>query len=226
MAAADDYANGFHRSFELRAGRSALVLVDLQRATASREHGLGSLLAARGEDARGRWRFDHLEHVALPAIHRLLEAYRRLDDLIVFVLLGSARDDYADVAPYLRPLMQATANRVGSPSHELLPGLEPRDGEVVVTKRTASAFLSTDLDARLRAAGVGQLVVAGVSTNSCVESTARDGADLGYDCVIAEDACSCASQALHRAALDSFGRLFGRVATTAEVLAELETGVG
>jgi biuret amidohydrolase len=221
-----DYAPDHHRAFRLRSDTAALVLVDLQRATGSRDHGLGRLLAEQGREASGQWRFARIERVVLPTVRMLLEAFRSVGATVGFVTLGSERDDYADAPPYLRGLLAATGNRVGSPNHELLDGLDPRPDEIVVNKHTASAFLSTDLDPRLRASDVRQLVVAGVSTNTCVESTARDGSDLGYDVVIVDDGCSCASEELHRGTLDNFARLFGRVATAAEVLAEIGAARG
>jgi biuret amidohydrolase len=221
-----DYALDYQRTFRLRADTAALVLVDLQRATGSREHGLGRLLADQGAEGSGQWRFTRIEQVVLPAVQKLLDTFRAADATVTFVTLGSEREDYADVPGYLRGLVSATGNRVGSPNHQLLDGLEARPGELVVNKRTASAFLSTDLDAELRAAGVRQLVIAGVSTNSCVESTARDGSDLGYDVVIVDDGCSCASEELHHSTLENFSRLFGRVASADEVLRELAAADG
>jgi len=60
------------------------------------------------------------------------------------------------------------------------------------------------------------------STNSCVEGTARDAADRGFRCLLVEDGCGAASQTLHDATCTNFARLLGRVASSAQVLAELE----
>ena len=73
----------------------------------------------------------------------------------------------------------------------------------------------------VRAWGVDQLLFTGVSTNSCVEGTARDAADRGFRCVLVEDGCGAASAALHDAACHNFQRLLGRVDSGARVLAEL-----
>lgn len=67
-----------------------------------------------------------------------------------------------------------------------------------------------------------QLLFTGISTNSCVEGTARDAADRGFRCVIVEDGCGAASPALHEATCANFARLLGRVEGSAEVLRELE----
>src|SRR5690606_16508890 len=123
------------------------------------------------------WRFDRIERSAVPTTQRLLEAFRSRGAGVVHLVLGSRTEDFSDIPPYLRGLAQRTDNRVGRPHHATLASVAPLDGEPVITKSTASAFVSTGLDAELRGRGIEQLVFAGVSTNTCVESTARDAAD-------------------------------------------------
>ena len=67
----------------------------------------------------------------------------------------------------------------------------------------------------LRSWGMEQILFTGVSTNSCVEGTARDAADRGYRCLLVEDGCGAASQRLHDASCENFQRLLGRVAPSA-----------
>ena len=62
-------------------------------------------------------------------------------------------------------------------------------GESVVAKRTNSAFIGTDLESRLRAAGVETLIVAGVITNNSVEATVRMAGNLGFATFVVDDAC-------------------------------------
>lgn len=90
----------------------------------------------------------------------------------------------------------------------------------MINKTTMSAFHSSGFERLLRAWGVEQLVLAGVSTNSCVEGTARDAADRGYRCLLVEDGCGAASQRLHEAACENFQRLLGRVDSAVAVLRE------
>lgn len=216
-----DYAGEFKRHFTVRPSTAALLIVDMQYASGSRHHGLGARLAESDRHAAGRWRFDRVEDVVVPNLRRLLAACRARDIQVVYVTLGSETGDFTDVAPYLRALVERTDNRVGTRSHEILDEISPGDGDLVVNKTTASAFLSSDLHRLLRERGIAQLLLAGISTNSCVESTGRDGADLGYECLLIEDCCSCAGEDLHRAAVANFGRLFGRTATTDALLAEV-----
>jgi nicotinamidase-related amidase len=65
----------------------------------------------------------------------------------------------------------------------------PQDGEWLIQKHVPDAFCATGLEARLREAGIGQLLIVGVATNNSVESTARTAGNLGFDAWVAEDAC-------------------------------------
>lgn len=120
----------------------------------------------------------------------------------------------------------------GAPGNALKAGFEPRPGEPLVTKSVNSAFIGTDLEARLRAAGARQVVLFGISTDMCVSTTARMASNLGFDLVLVGDACHTWGQrtpdggfldgdTLHRAHLATLASEFGRVVRTDEVLAAL-----
>ena len=78
--------------------------------------------------------------------------------------------------------------RPGQPGHDFKPEALPIAGEPVIAKRTNSAFIGTDLEAQLRAAGIATLVVAGVITNNSVEATVRMAGNLGFATFLVEDA--------------------------------------
>jgi nicotinamidase-related amidase len=78
-----------------------------------------------------------------------------------------------------------------SPGNQLRPGFEPLAGEPLVSKSVNSAFIGTDLNLRLRRLGARHVVAFGISTDMCVSTTVRTGANLGWDMVLAEDACDC-----------------------------------
>lgn len=221
-APAIDYAHQFNSGFALDPGQAALVVVDMQYASGSRDHGLGRVLKARGQEALGAWRFDRIEGTVVPTIQRLLAFFRDQRLRIVYLTVGSELPDYSDLLPHMRPFAETVGNTRGAREHEILDELAPRPGEAVLNKTTMSAFHSSGFERLLRSWGTEQLVFTGISTNSCVESTARDAADRGFRCLLVEDGCGAASRELHDATCANFARLLGRVAPSGRVLAELE----
>jgi nicotinamidase-related amidase len=79
--------------------------------------------------------------------------------------------------------------RPGQPGNDFKLEAEPLPGEPVIAKATPCAFAGTDLEQRLRAAGISSLVVAGVITNNSVEATVRMAGCLGFDVYLVRDAC-------------------------------------
>jgi nicotinamidase-related amidase len=82
-----------------------------------------------------------------------------------------------------------SAYRPGQPGNDFKAEAMPLPGEPVIAKRTNSAFIGTGLEERLRAAGIGTLVVAGVITNNSVEATVRMAGNLGFATYVVADAC-------------------------------------
>jgi len=82
-----------------------------------------------------------------------------------------------------------SAYRPGQEGNAFKPEVAPRDGETVIVKRVNSAFIGTDLEARLKRAGHAPLVVTGVSTSNSLEATVRMGGNLGFDIYVVSDGC-------------------------------------
>jgi nicotinamidase-related amidase len=216
-----DYIADFGPRVELEPAATALVLIDFQRALASRVDGLGRLLAAEGRLHEAAYRFERITHVAVPNASRLLAMWREHDLPRAFVTVGSSVSDYSDLPPHLRELCRATNNRAGEREHELLAPLHPRPDECVLNKRTLSPFASTPLALLLRNWGVDTVIFAGITTNMCVEHALRDAADRGFGCVLVEDACAADTLEMHEATLRVVRRLYGRVATAEALLEEV-----
>ena len=99
----------------------------------------------------------------------------------------------------------------------------PKPGEPVIEKHTYSGFFGTELDRMLRFRGIRTLVMTGVATNVCVESTWRDGYFNGYYIVVPEDCVGSAAPDLHEAALKGVRMFFGEV-TTGAALCDIWSG--
>lgn len=116
-----------------------------------------------------------------------------------------------------------------SPGNRFRPGFEPRDREQLVTKSVNSAFIGTDLDLRLKRLGARHVVAFGISTDMCVSTTIRTGANMGWDMLLVEDACDCfdlpdrkggtiPAEAIQAAHVATLGFDFCRVVSTTELL--------
>lgn len=79
----------------------------------------------------------------------------------------------------------------GAPGNSFRAGFEPLEGEPLVTKSVNSAFIGTDLDLRLKRLGAKHVVAFGISTDMCVSTTVRTGANMGWDMILVPDACDC-----------------------------------
>jgi nicotinamidase-related amidase len=88
-------------------------------------------------------------------------------------------------------VMEGSTLAPGSEGNRFREGFEPREGEQLVTKSVNSAFIGTDLDLRLRRLGARHVVAFGISTDMCVSTTVRTGSNMGWDMVLAQDACDC-----------------------------------
>lgn len=116
-----------------------------------------------------------------------------------------------------------TAATASGAAGRLAAGLDVRPGDLRAVKARASAFFpgNCDLPDRLRERGVRDVLVAGLATNICCESTARDACELGYRVTMVSDALIGNAWGLHEASLSTFFRIFGDVRPSREVIAML-----
>ncbi|MGE8942241.1 cysteine hydrolase family protein [Leptospira interrogans] len=219
-----EYIEAFTRRVTIDPRTTALIPVDLQYASGSRNHGLGALLASQGKLEDARYRFDRIEKLVIPNTKRLLDVWRAAGARVIYVTLGCELPDYADAAPSTRAFFTATRNTVGNREHEIVDEIKPQPGELVINKRTQGAFASSGIESALRGLGIENIIVTGVSTNNCVETTAREASDRGFGVVMVSDATGTCSDEMQNATLKGFSRLWGRVASTDEIIAEFQAG--
>jgi nicotinamidase-related amidase len=111
--------------------------------------------------------------------------------------------------------------RTGTWGAEFVEGLRPEPGEAVITKHRFGAFAGTGLDQLLRARGVSSIVIAGVTTNCCVETTAREAVMREFSLIVTEDCVGVKDHLadLHRATLEALGTYFGLVRQSSDIIA-------
>lgn len=220
MSTPPDYIRAYMAERPVDAARAALVMIDMQYATGSRQGALARKLQAEGSHV-GDYRFDRIERSVMPNTLRLRAHFTKLQRPVLHVTIGAARPDALDAPVHMRKLFVEFENHVGSRQHEIVDELKPLPGEHVLRKTTIGAFASTGIDSLLRALGCEQIYLTGVSTNMCVETTAREAADRGYLVTLVEDACGTTHEDLHQATMRNFQRLFGRVCSCDDALREL-----
>jgi nicotinamidase-related amidase len=117
--------------------------------------------------------------------------------------------------------------RRGTAAFDFKPEAEPLPGEPIVEKRVNSAFIGTDLEERLRAAGAEAVVIAGLTTDHCCSTTARMAGNLGFETWFVADATATHArgvfdaETMHLTTLASLNGEFAEVLTTAEAIERL-----
>jgi nicotinamidase-related amidase len=158
------------------------------------------------------------EEVVARAI-RLAEAFRQHELPVVLVHVTFSPDG----ADMFVPRTDMSAARMSLPANwdQLVKEIGQQGNDIVVPKRSWSAFHGTSLDMHLRRRGITEIVLAGIATSIGVESTARQAHDHGYHQIFVEDAMSDQSAEDHQHTISRVFPRIGRVKSTEEVLALL-----
>jgi nicotinamidase-related amidase len=165
-----------------------------------------------------------------PRIAELARACRRAGVPVIHVRIHTLPDGASDSPAWIRFRMRANKSYdpsneglwhftlVGSWGAEFIDELQPEPGDLVVTKFRSSAFHGTDLDLLLRSNGVRTLLVAGCTTEGCVESTVRDACFHDYFPVVVSDCVGSDVPALHEASMLVMSAYRADVASSAEIM--------
>jgi nicotinamidase-related amidase len=209
--------------FEFDPRTTALVMIDFQRDFVD-PGGFGEAL---GNDVS-------LLRRAVPPAERVLKAARAAGLFVIHTREGH-RPDLADCPPAKKARGRLEAG-IGDPGpmgrilvrgesgHDIVKELYPVPGEPVVDKPGKGAFYATDLHAILANRGIGQLVVCGVTTEVCVNTSVREANDRGYDCLVLEDCVASYFPEFQEAALamvKAQGGIFGWVSDSRRFLEAL-----
>lgn len=162
------------------------------------------------------------ERTAIVAAARRLLDGARAHGIPVISVRIAFRADHADIAgnaEIWRRVIASGAMTEGSWGTEFYEGLGPLPGEFVVTHQRNNAFYGSPLADVVRRFRPERLVMAGISTTYVVESTVRHASDIGYEVLVAADACSSATREMHEASLSAMA-LLATITTVDALLAE------
>ena len=209
--------------FDLIPGKCALLIIDMQRDFLE-PGGFGAML---GNDV------DQLRRTIEPN-KRLLAAWRAKGLMVMHTREGH-RPDLADLPPAKKirgrsktcigdrgPMGRILVR--GEAGHDIIQELYPLPGEPVIDKPGKGAFWATDLHGILQNRGITQLVVTGVTTEVCVNTTVREANDRGYECLVPEDCVGSYFPEFHEMGLKMIqaqGGIFGWVTHSDQILAAL-----
>jgi nicotinamidase-related amidase len=208
---------------EVTARSTALMIIDMQYMDAHPDYGIG--LRRRQEGAEGvDYFFSRLKDVAIPNTQRMMAACRQTGIPVIHVRVMNLAADSSDTSR--RYKAKGMLVPPGSKWSEILEELAPIEGEIVLSKTTSNVFVSTNADFVLRNMGIDTLIMTGVMTNNCVESSVRGASDLGYEVLLVDDACSTWLQEKHDFAMKHLDGNFAVVKTTAQIVDEIAAAAG
>ena len=198
-------------------GKTALVVIDMQN------HFMAPGFMAETPMARA----------VVPHVNRLAAALRDMGGHVVWIqnVTNETWESWSVYHNFLqttdRARLRYASMEEGAQGHALWPELDVHAQDAVMNKRRYSAFLqgSSDIEAHLRYRGIDAVMVVGVATQVCCESTARDACMLNFKTLMISDACATDTDELHNASLNAFYQNFGDVQSVDEAIASLQRGL-
>lgn len=189
---------------------TAIVVIDMQNDFCDSN---GFVATKRGTD------LTHTRAI-IPKLVELIDKARQVKAKVVLVEMSTTDDDLT--GPIVDRLKRVSASErtcpEGSWGAELIPEIKVAPDDIIVYKNRYSAFIKSDLDKKLKDLGIKTLIMTGVATNVCVESTARDGYMLDFYIVVPEDLVACAHQELQDISIRNLQSYFGTITTAQEIM--------
>jgi len=212
-----DRAGAFEVALKLQPGKTALLVVDMQRGFLDPGEAM-EVPPAREIIPRIRTLIDLFREKRLPVLFTEFTYSERAP-----LLVGQLHPEHREAAPGApRGFgMPSSACLEGEASVRVTPELAPQLGELVVTKFHYDGFNGTPLDAALRSRGVTHLVLTGTMTDVCVLATVVGGMNREYRMTVVGDATATLSPEIQRATLDIIGRAYARVVSATQVAGEI-----
>jgi nicotinamidase-related amidase len=211
--------------FKLQAEKCALLIIDIQNYVANPDVGYGPLMK-KNTPRLAAYYYKRLQDVVIPSNRNLLNFFRKEELCVLFTRVGPQLADGSDMIRrrqqrdqhQMKKHEMPTLWSVGTYEHAIIDELQPNPEEYILDKNSSGAFNSTGIDQVLRNMSIEDLIITGLATDMCVETTARDAADRGFNVVIVEDGTATFEAISHVASLYNFAKTYGMVRNSEEVI--------
>lgn len=194
----------------------ALLVIDIQYLDAAKGFGVFRDITSSGIPIEQQnYYFDTLEQRVIPNVQRLLKLFRSKKMEIIHTRIQSLTLDGRDRSNGHKRLgLLATP---GSKEADFLTEVAPEPNEIIINKTASGVFSSTNLNFVLQNLNINELIVVGVYTNECVETTVRDACDLGYLVTMVDDACTTVTPELHQGSINSLKDRYAAIQNTEDM---------
>ena len=205
---------------QLTRENTALLVIDVQYVDAHPDYGLGAKAKELGLDSALGYYWSRLGELVVPNIQTLLATARAAGIEVIPVRVASQTSDGRDST--LRYKAMGLRTPRDSKEAQFLAEVAPQGDELVVSKVTSSVFNSTNIDRLLRNMWIRNLIITGVVTNGCLESSTRSAAEYDYGIIVVEDATAAMAPQLHEHSILSMSYKDAVIKSTDEVIKILE----
>jgi ureidoacrylate peracid hydrolase len=213
---------GLSRDIPVRPGATALLFVDVQNYSAP-GGGQYAQLSPEETDSRYGYFFHEMRERVVPNMRRLQQACRKAKVEVLYTVIESLTQDGREMG--LDYKISGLFCPKGSRDARVIEAIVPTGDEIVFPKTSSSPFISTNIHYVLGNLGMKHLVVCGVLTDQCVDSTVRDACDLGYLVTLVTDACATLNEERHRTSIAN-NRGYCRQVTTTQIVGEIGALIG
>ena len=214
-------------AFEIDWRRAALIVIDYQNYSSNPNAALARMFTKKYPRI-AEYYIPRITKITIPNTRRLIDAFAATNLEVIYTRHGALLADGRDMIQRRRRDVDAVEmtdqthmSARGSFAHEIVDQLAPRPDDLVIDKNSSSAFNGSAIDQLLRNMEIETLVVTGMATDMCVETTSRDAADRGYNVIVVEDAIATFVEEHHHAALSALARVFAQVWETDRVISAL-----
>jgi len=215
---------------EIEPKKTAVLIIDMQKYQVERDW---PLFKAINELNPGILDYfvKEVEKKAVPNLQKFIKFCRDVKIPIIYTKYSSFMPDGSDLPKPIQDLNKLTKNFLKDPifphisenASDIIDELKPNSQtDWVLQKNTSGTFISTKLDNFLKNMGIETVLVTGVVTHFCVESTAREASDYGFHVYIVDDCCAGWSRELHENALTTFGLTYGFILPFEKVIKRIK----